>query len=319
MKKITISVIIPCFNGRDHIKTCLNSIFASSFSNYEVIVVDDGSKEQLSNSQFSIFNFQKRVKLRIICNKRNLGAARSRNIGARIAKGKYLVFFDVDTRVAPDCLGKIVAKFEKTPLMGALQTKLDTGGHFLTFFGFPYEIPADEREKIIFGARTAGMAVRKNLFKKVGGFDEDYLIYGEDTDLSWRIWLAGYQIYYLPQAKVHHFQKSTFMEHNLFYEGAKNNLQNILKNAPIKILIWMIPLHIFAWLIITLKLLLQGRFSPAFWVYRGLFWNFVHLKAILRKRGQVKSITKHGIHPPLFGEIRFTQLLVKGLNWGKNV
>ena len=327
MKKPVISVITPSFNGFKYLKTCLDAVFASNFSNYEVIVIDDhstdGSRQYLRNYQFfptqGRDNFQTNIKFKTIFNNRNLGAAKSRNLGAKIAGGKYLLFLDVDTKIAPDCLQQITTKFQSMPNLGGLQAKLDTGGHFLSIFGFPYEIPADNQEKLIFGARSAGMAIRKDLFERIGGFDDDYLIYGEDTDLSWRVWLAGYQILYFPQAKVHHFQKSSLTRRNLFYEGAKNSLQNILKNAPLTIMIWMVPLHIFGWLMVSFKLILQGRLSSVVWLYKGLAWNIVHIRKIFEKRKHVQQIKAKTKQPPLFGRIKLKHLLIKGLNWVKNV
>jgi hypothetical protein len=426
IKKTTVSIIIPCFNAKKYIKNCLYSILRSSFSNYEIIIVDDGSTdgsvEWLKSIRHAEFILQfaktvglkpadeankkqtflpeiprpfspqqfisasedkkilKRVQddlvankpskslyiytapptssrrsdpnlhkaptqdrrqsipLRVIFNKWNLGAAKSRNIGAKTARGKYLVFLDADTEIENGCLEVIVKTFEKDKKVGAIQTKLlngkskkiDAAGHFLSPFGFPYEIGIGESEnkhskkKIIFAGRSAGLAVRKNVFEKISGFDEDYLIYGEDTDLCWRIWLAGYRVYYLPQARVYHFQKSSLTKktnYRIFYEGAKNNTCNILKNAPLKILLWMLPLHILGWVFLSLKLILQGRFGLAVWVYKGLGWNIKSANKILRKRKEVAPYTTENnkCSQIMFGKIGFKNFFLKGLKWFKNV
>ncbi len=321
-KKPLISIIIPVFNGLKYLPNCLNSIFASNYPFYEVIIIDDhstdGTKKYLKNLQSSTTNFQNNIRLKTLFNHRNLGAAQSRNLGAAIADGAYLLFLDVDTQLTPDCLQQIVAKFQSNPKLGALQAQLDTGGHFLTPLGFPYEIEVNDQERLIFGARSAGLAIRKDLFKHIGGFDSDYLIYGEDTDLSWRVWLAGYQIIYFPSAKLHHFQKSSFTPRNLFYQGPKNSLHNILKNAPLTIIIWMVPLHILGWLFISFKLIFQARLTLAIRIYQGLVWNFVNLKKIAFKRRRISQFkTTNSL--PLFGTIKPYYLIIKGLNWIKNV
>lgn len=316
--KIIISIIIPCFNAEQYIKKCLNSILRSKFPNYEVIVIDDGSTD---NSIKEIQN----AKCKIIKNRKNLGPARARNIGGKKARGKYLFFLDIDTQVDPNCLTKIVEKFkEEDKKVGAIQANLGTAGHFLSFFGFPYEIKEEKKERLIFGASTAAMAIRKKLFEKIKGFDEDYLIYGEDTDLSWRVWLAGYKICFLPQAKVHHCHKSSLdpkTEYRLFYEGAKNQTGNIIKNAPLKILFWMLPLHILGWVILSIKLALGKRYRLAAWIYRGLGWNLKNLGHVLRKRKIVSSypVKNNQCSQIMFGKINLERLCSQGWRWFRYV
>lgn len=316
-KPVILSLIIPCFNAERYIARCLDSILASKFSAYEIIVVDDHSQDQ---SPSIIRQYQPLPQIKAVFLNQNQGPAQARNIGTRLATGNYLFFLDIDTKIAPNCLNHIVAKLESSPKVGAIQACLETGGHFLTFFGFPYEIPVSKQEKLIFGARSAGLAIRKKLFEKIGGFDEDYFIYGEDTDLSWRVWLAGYQVIFLPQAKVYHFQKSSLTpktQSRLFYEGAKNSTSNLLKNAPLKLLILMLPLHLLAWLVLSWKLLLQKRPHLAFCVYRGLGWNLVNLRKTLDKRRKITTYTAKNNQALriMFGKITPKELFLKGLKW----
>lgn len=319
-KKVIISIIIPCFNAKKHIKRCFDSILRSKFPSFEVIVVDDGS----TDSSVKLVKELTSSRVKLIENKKNLGPARARNIGAKKSQGRYLLFLDVDTEIKKDCLKAIVNKFEEDKKIGAIQANLDTAGHFLSYFGFPYEIKAEKKEKLIFGASTAGMGIRKKLFEKIKGFDEDYLIYGEDTDLSWRIWLTGYQVLYLPQAKAYHFQKSSLnpeTKYRVFYEGAKNNTSNILKNAPLKVLIWMLPFHLLAWFFLSLKLIIQRRLTMALWIYKGLGWNLKNLDKVLRKRKKVASYTAKNNQATkiMLGKQSPKNLLAKGWRWFRNV
>ena len=200
-----VSLIITNYNGARYITQCLDSIFKSSLSDCEVIFVDDGSTDK---SREILQNYKNHPRLKLIFQKENQGPAKARNQGAGKAQGEYLFFLDVDTKIEKDCPRTIVSKFEQNKKIGALQAKLiqaktgniETAGHFLSFLGFPYEIIDSEvenhhnREREIFGARSAAFAIRKNLFEKIGCFDEDYFIYGEDTDLSWRVWLSGFHV-----------------------------------------------------------------------------------------------------------------------------
>lgn len=330
-KNIIISIIIPCFNGEKYIKGCLDSILKSKFSNYEVIVVDDVSTD---NSRKILKEYQKFKKIQLFFLKKKTGPAKAKNLAVKNSSGKYLLFLDMDTEIARDSLTEIVTKFKQDKQMGALQAKLmdgksqkiETVGHFLSIVGFPYEIGTGEKEKkyhqeqLIFGARNAAMAIRRDLFWKIGAYEEDYFTYGEETDLSWRVWLAGYKICYLPSAKVYHFQKSSLTKetkYRLFYEGAKNNTHYLLKNAPLNLVIPMLPLHILAWIFLSVKLIFQRRLFLAVWIYRGLWWNLKNIRKTLRKRKRVSSLTSKNnqVMKIIFGPLKIRQLFLKGLKW----
>lgn len=335
MNTPTLSIIIPCFNAERYINDCFDSILRSGFQKYEVVVVDDNSKDK---SRTILKNYEHFLQIKILHLDQNQGPARARNLGVKNSSGKYILFLDMDTEIENGCLEAVVNKFETNSKLGALQTKLmqvrtdriETAGHFLSITGFPYEIGAGENESThnqetaLFGARSAGMAIRRGLFEEIGGFDEDYLIYGEETDLSWRVWLAGSEIRYFPKAKVYHFQKSTLNEktkYRIFYEGAKNNTRNILKNANLGMLFWMLPLHIFGWWVLSLKLILQRRFSSAAWIYKGLWWNLNHLRQTAKKRKFVKSFSKkdNQCRKIIFGDLNLKEFVLKGWGWMSSV
>lgn len=319
-KRIIISVIIPCFNGKKYLVDCLKSLLASSFTGFEIIVVDDGSTDKSAQLVNLLTRHKKIIKL--IKNKKNLGPAKSRNMGAKIASGKYLLFLDVDTKTHSQCLTRIAEKLEKNPQIGAIQARLDTGGHFLTPFGFPYEIPTGKKEKLIFGARTAGMAIRKNLFEEIGGFDEDYFIYGEDTDLSWRVWLAGKKIYYLPQARVYHFGKSSLTSQTsarIFYEGTKNHLSNLLKNASWPFLLVVFPLYLVFGCLLSLRQLLRGKVSNFLKIHQGVLWNFVNLSKTIKKRKEIDRYRQPLPLKIILGKLNFSNCLKRGIKWLVNI
>ncbi len=323
MSPVNISIIIPCFNAEIYIKACIDSILPNLQSGDQVIVIDDGSTDKTSE----ILRKYNNRNLTIITHEHNIGPSRSRNEGAARATGEIFLFLDVDTEIANSTLSVMRAFFEKNKRIGAVQCelrlsdeKLDSIGHFLTVFGLPYEIGVNEHpdsyQKIIpvFGAKSAGMAVRKKAFQDAGRFDEDYLIYGEDTDLSWRIQHAGYGIKYLPGSIVYHHQKSSMTDktkRRIYYEGAKNNLNYILKDAPIQTALYMVPLHILCWFMISVKLALQGDMKSAAAVYHGLGWNIVNSYRTLEKRqGIARTKTVQ-----LYGDLNLGILLQKGLRW----
>lgn len=335
MNKVIVSIIIPCFNCEKYITKCIDSILKSGFDSYEIILVNDNSKDFTVKK---IKSFLKHKNVLLINNYENLGAAASRNIGVNKSSGKYLLFVDADTEIETNTLREIINEFSKNIDLGAAQLKiinkntklLETAGHFISFIGLPYEIGVNEDEKKyqdkieILGARSAGMVVRRDVFNKVKGFDEDYIIYGEETDLCWRIWISGFKIVFLPNARIYHASKSSLTKqtnYRIFYEGSKNNLSNIIKNAPVSVAIWIIPLNLTFWIILSLKQMLYSRFSNAMWIYRGIWWNVANLIHTTKKREIIQSLANKNNQTTklLLGDISLSKLVIKGYKWFFNI
>jgi len=247
-----MSVIILNFNGLKFISGCLNSLFNTNYTNYEIIFVDNNSYD--GSVEFVKIKFGKHPGLKIIELDKNYGVSGGNNIGAHHAQGKYLFFLNIDTEVHKDCLNEIINVFEKDKTIGAVQSKLlflwdekriNSMGHYLTSWGawqnyVPHE-QFDNNKKYsniqeIFIAHGAAIAVNSELFKKVGMFDTDYFMYSEETDLCWRIWLSGKRIVIVPSSIVYHYEggvagggvlKPTPLR---VFHGTRNQLITILKN-----------------------------------------------------------------------------------------
>jgi len=304
-----VSVVIVNLNGERYLKACLDSIMDQK-AEFEVLVVDDGSTDK------SIKIIEEYKQVQLIKLRQNQGPAKARNRGVEKSKGKFILFLDVDTEVKTGAITKLAKRLEGDKQIGAVQARLDTRGHFLSWWGLPYEI--DQPRKIIFGGRTAGLAVRREVFDKIGGFDEDYVIYGEDTDLCWRIWLAGFRVELVDEAEIKHSGRSSFSsttKQRIYYEGSKNSLSNLIKNADGWLLIWMLPLYFTAWVVIWLKLTLSGRWSEAGAVWAGWSWNGRHLFKTLAKRRQVVRVKHNQCRQIMFGPLSMSQIIRKGLRW----
>jgi len=320
-----ISIIIACYNAENYIQQCLDSIYHSSFKNFEIIAINNSSQDStleiLKKNQLSKHFLLKSLK-------NNMGSATARNLGAQNAKGEILFFIDNDTEIDKNCLKEIDIFFNKSENIGAIQCRLtrpngeiDSLGHHLSIFGFPYEITelsSKEKQKKILGAKTAGLAVRKSVFNKINGFDEDYLISAEDTDLSWRIWLSGSILIYLPTAIViHHEKRSTSNKNRIYYQGSKNLINSITKNSDLVRLSYILPLNIFVWILISLKLLLAGNPKSSLLIYKGIWWNFRNLSRTISKRAEIYSKNNVFYIPDnlLFGNISTFNLVQKGWRW----
>lgn len=327
---ISISIIIACYNGEKFITQCFESILHSAYTNYEVILIDDHSTD---GSHKLYKKYENNRKIRILYSDRNRGLAQSNNIGANAAKGSLLFFLNVDTEIDKKCLSTIDTFFKTNTDVGAAQPKLiraftkkiDSVGHFLSPVGLPYEIGTGEDpekykdELQIFGGKNAALVVRKEVFTKVGGFDSDYVIYGEDTDLCWRIWLIGKRVVFLPDADVYHFERSSVnakTKYRIYYEGSKNNINYVIKNAAFPKILPMLTLNIATWFLISIKLLIERRADLSIWVWKGIGWNIIHIGKTLSKRRVISAFAiKRDLGKIMYGSLTVYGLITRGLKW----
>jgi GT2 family glycosyltransferase len=257
----TVSIVILNYNGMRFVDDCLKSVLGSSYQDFEIIFVDNASSDGSAEGVKAKFDYN--LKLKLISNEKNYGFALGNNIGARHAKGKYLVFLNIDTTVDPNWLTELVQVMDTNATIGAAQCKLllmdnpkliDSSGHDIDWFGIAFvrghnEEDRGQYDKIeeVFGATGAAFIVRRNIFKRTGGFDEDFFMLFEEDDLCWRLWLLGYKVLYLPKAIVFHKSGGIRSKEggfkNLFY-SRRNRIASLLKNYSTKNLIRFLPINI---------------------------------------------------------------------------
>lgn len=310
--KIIFSIIIVNFNDSRLLGGCLNSISKSTYKNFEVIIVDNGSNNKI---RYSIKNFTKKYcySLKIIFLNKNYGPAKARNIAVKKARGKYLGFLDNDTEVNKNWILKADEIFNKHPKVGSIQCKLlqlqkkthfDYLGEYLSNFGFlvplvPFNSLDNKKNQPlqkILAAKSAGMFIKKDLFQQIKGFDEKYFIFLEETDLGWRVWLHNYQVVTCPSSIVYHRFSSTknivspdFNNYLIRFHGTKNYIYTLIKNLSPKLLLKILPVHIFLWFGFSFYLLLHGNIQSSLNIIRGIFWNLKYLPQILKQRHYVQS------------------------------
>lgn len=311
MKNKLVSIIIVNFNGKAYADKCISSILKNSYKTYEIILADnnstDGSAEFLSG-KFGHLNFFHLIKL-----DKNYGPAYARNAGVKQAQGEIIGFLDNDTEVDPFWIDAAAGHFEKDPKIGAIQCKLllnknrkrlDYAGEYLGSLGFLVNVAAYQEEDKgqfdysyeILAAKSAGMFISKEAFEKAGGFDEDYFIFVEETDLGWRVRLAGYKIIFAYDSRVYHEFSTTksiadksFNNFLVRFHGTKNYIMTLYKNLSFWNMIIILPRHIFIWFSLSFYLFLCGNFDSSSNILRGIGWNMKNIKRNYIKRKKIQA------------------------------
>lgn len=244
---------------RYFLELCLKSVEAAIANiSAEIIVVDNDSKDDSCQMIKTLF-----PDVKLIENKENLGFSKGNNIGVKEAKGEYLCILNPDTVVAEDTFEILLRFAEQKQYLGAIGCKLINGvGTFLpeSKRNIPY---VKASIKKIFGNASdyyanhlihnevgkvdilvgAFMLMKANVYREVKGFDEDYFMYGEDIDLSYKLLKSGYQNYYFGETKIIHFKgESTLRDKNYakrFY-GAMQIFykKHFKKNVFFDMLVW---------------------------------------------------------------------------------
>jgi GT2 family glycosyltransferase/cytochrome c-type biogenesis protein CcmH/NrfG len=226
--EIHTSIIIPVFNQVGYTKRCLETLYSNTLDRgFEVIVVDNASTD--GTQEFLNEAVKRYPNLRVIRNSENLKFARACNQGANIARGKYLVFLNNDTEPQPGWLTAGIRRLESDPDIGIVASKLlypdRTIQHCGVIFTKKYcpvpaypvwpihryrfvteHHPAVNRPEEIPATTAACLFISSKLFKKVGGFTEDYGMYFEDTDLCLKVRRHGRKIFYEPKSVVIHYE-----------------------------------------------------------------------------------------------------------------
>jgi len=306
---VEVSIIIVNWNGAHHLEKCLESVLSATEPSCEVILVDNASTDESIEVVKNRFGHDQRLK--IIQNKKNLGFSEGNNVGLKHAKGKYVVFLGPDTKVTRGWLRELIKAIERDPAIGAAQSKLllmeepccrfDCAGGFINQYGFSCERGSGEPDEgqyeefnEIFYAKGASMIIKREVLEKVGYFDPRNFIYYEETDLCWRIWLAGYRIVYVPTSKVYHAGGGSTPKRMIFreYHAVKNRLMTLIKNHDDATLVKVLPCLI---LLETRKAalwMLKRDVTQVYIFLKALFWNLLNFRVTWQKRQMCQHLIR---------------------------
>jgi len=251
LQGVELSIIIVNYNVQYFLEQCLYSVLlATKNIEAEIIVIDNASNDQSRTylpERFPLVDFT-------WCTE-NVGFSKANNIGIKKATGNHILFLNPDTIVGEDCFEKCLSYFKSNSECGAIGLKMiDGSGIYLKESKRSFPSPLTSLYKLaglaalfpsspVFARYYAGhlpndqvhevdvlagacMMLRRKALDAVGGFDEDYFMYGEDVDMSYRLQQAGFKNVYFPGSTIIHFkgestQKLSMAYVHHFYDAMK--------------------------------------------------------------------------------------------------
>jgi GT2 family glycosyltransferase len=238
-----VSIIIPNWNGRQHLDACLSSLYRQTFHDVEIILVDNGSSDD------SIPHVRQNYpRVGVLALEQNRGFTGACNAGYAIAQGEFIILLNNDTEVDESWLATIVEAFDASPDVGSIACKIllfdrrdhfHTAGDYYRMDGIPgnrgvwqQDRGQYDHQEYIFSACGAAAAYRKTMLEQVGFLDDRFYFSCEDVDLGWRAHLAGWRVLYVPSAVVYHKLKATGGSVTGSYYDGRNFIYLIWKNYP---------------------------------------------------------------------------------------
>jgi GT2 family glycosyltransferase len=293
------SVIIVNHNGRDYVKNCLHSLLNHDQGGYEIILADNASTDGSAGYVERHF-----PQVRVIRSDTNGGFGQGNNLGAQWAKGEYLAFLNPDTVVEPGWLEALIVALETDPQAGLATSKIllladpkriNTCGNEIHFSGLTMcrgmGMDGETFSELEEVAAISGAAfvMRKGLFEALGGFDEDFFLYMEDTDLSWRARLAGYKCLCVPSSVVYHDYSLRFGPTKSFFQE-RNRYLMLLKGLRWRTLLLLLPALVLAE-VVTWGFVLLREQQPSNKL-RAYAWIVRHWGEVMEDRRRVQTMRR---------------------------
>lgn len=300
-----VAIVILNFNGKGFLKQFLPGVVASALGQAEVIIADNASTDDSIAYLAAQF-----PDLRLIRFEKNGGFAKGYNDALAQVEADYYVLLNSDVEVTPDWIAPVIRVLESDKQIAACQPKLKSyhdkrmfeyagaAGGWIDGYGYPFargrvfdtlEEDRGQYDTIepLFWASGAALFIRAPVFHEMKGFDEFFFAHQEEIDLCWRMHLAGYHLYSVPESVVYHVGGGTLPHGNTLktFLNFRNNLIMLYKNWPWSVKWWKLPFRIGLDAVSAWKGLLSGQAGYFKAVVRA---HFAFLKWILT--GQGKSV-----------------------------
>lgn len=292
-----VSVVVVNFDGKHFLDRCLSALVRQTYTNFEVIVVDNASTDK--SVEHLVTNYPW---IKVVINEKNLGFAGGTNRGIIAAKGEFILTLNNDTEVEMDFIEHLMEPmYEENNGMCASKMLLFDGrinsvGICISRSGaawdrgmFELDTGQYDQKEEVFGPSAGAALYRKAMLEEIGLFDEDFFLFMEDVDLAMRGRLAGWMCTYVPRAIVYHHHGGTagYKSDLSVYYGNRNIFWYVIKDFPLRLLLTSLPFIVARNLTIIAYYALRGQGRL---VLRSKIDALKGLPRMLRKRRQVVHV-----------------------------
>lgn len=240
-----ITVVIPNWNGKKYLVSCLRALSENTELEIETIVVDNGSTDGSIEEAKEIY-----PNVRYILLDKNYGFSKAVNEGIKKASTPYVLLLNNDTKIKKRFVSALLQTMKSDEKIFSVEAKMlqynhpekiDSAGTFYNALGWAFargkgSSATKYKDRCDTFAACAGAALyRKSILKKIGLFEEVFFAYLEDIDLGYRAKIHGYRNVYEPKAQVYHVgSAASGSKHNAFKVrfSARNNIYLIYRNMP---------------------------------------------------------------------------------------
>jgi GT2 family glycosyltransferase len=309
-EKPIVSIIIPHYNGKEILIRCLESLHKVHEFPIEIILVDNASTDDSVTAAVEAF-----PRMKVLKSHKNVGYAGGCNLGMQAARAAYFVLLNNDTVVSPGALEMLYRVAEANPEIAAVQPKIKSisnkkyfdyagaAGGFIDIFGFPFargrifftiEEDAGQYDTAgeIFWASGTCTLLRRSALEKIGYLDESFFAHMEEIDLNWRLHLAGYRVWYAPEAAIYHNAGTTLRPEtpHKIYLNHRNSLVMMLKNYSFATLLWAFPARLLFEFMAIFYVFVKRDIPQAKAIIKGCFAVFGALPHIYKMRSVVQKM-----------------------------
>jgi len=329
------AVVILNWNGKSFLEKFLPSVLQHSKGYAEVIVADNASSDN------SVEFLRKAYpEVQVICNSENGGFAKGYNDALAKVNAEFYILLNSDIEVTENWIQPVITLMESDPQIAACQPTIRSfyhpdkfeyagaAGGFIDSYGYPFcrgrifqhleeDVNQYNNPIEVFWATGACMFVRAEIFRRFGGFDEDFFAHMEEIDFCWRVKHEGYKIMVCPQSKVFHVGGGTLTKQSSFktYLNMRNNISLLYKNLPSDRLFPVFASRLILDGVAAFKFLVDGGFAD-FWAVVRAHMSFYRRFPIHRKKRQAINHSRvsciyHGnivVDHFLRGKNKFTEI-----------
>lgn len=329
-----VAIVILNWNGADDTLLCVDSLLKQSYKNYDIIVIDNGSKKSDYNKLKSGF---KNLNVTLLRNEANLGFAGGVNTGINYAiNNSYdaVALCNNDAIFDKNWLKNLERHLsDETSIVTGLLLRengssIDSCGEAFSIWGTSFPLNRNEATKkqpksgYRFGATGGASLYNINLFKEIGLFDETFFAYYEDADISFRAQLAGHKVYYTKDAVAYHKQGATSSKVPGFtvYQTFKNLPLLFWKNIPTTLLPKIGLRFLLLYTLIFLNAFknksgwpaTKGLFASIYYFWTSAIWKRIKIQSNKKVSAKhIWSILYHDLPPEQTGMRKFRGLFVK--------